>query len=236
MGLVQQSPELVVNSGTSGNVVFPGNVTAGNMVAIIIWNLSSVGLTFSSPGFGTDRGQQGGSGNGAAVLILSRPDVAGGVNSYPISFTSIGNWRAKAYEFDNVATTAHVEASAGNANDTTNNPNAAPAGQIDTGGGGPILVAYVMDRTLGSITGPSGFTGFTGTPSAANAYQGYGAYSIPAGASTDQRGAVTVSAGANYEAVIVAYKAAGGGGGSGALPLTGAGLAQSRLIKGRLIA
>jgi hypothetical protein len=214
MALVQQSAELVVSAGLgddTGTVVFPGNTTAGNLLVFVCWNMSSTGTAFASTGFSTDVVQQGGSGNGAAVAILSQANIAGGTTTYTVNLPSGGNWRVKGYEFNNVVTTSHVEAFENNANDTTNDPTAAPSGTIDTTVGGPIVVGYILDRTLASISGPTGFTGFTGTPHT-NAYQGYSAYNVAAGASTDQRGAVTFSSGANYEAVIVAYKAASAGG------------------------
>lgn len=212
MSLVQQSAETVAPVSTaSASVTFGAATTAGNLVVIVCWNVDGTGRTFASSGFGEDiyRDTQ----TGGCVLVMSQPNIAGGVTSYTVTFGGSQKWRAIAYEFDSVVTTAspgHIEASSSNgANTGGGDMYAAPSGSIDTTQGGPIVAAFLLDRTVTSIGGPSGWTGSgtTGTASSSTAFQGYINYKIASGSSTDERAATTpVGSGPNYDAVIVAYK------------------------------
>lgn len=212
MAFVQQSAELVnLGSGGGGSgtgtVTFPGVTTAGNLVVLVCWNLGGTAVSFTSTAgddFQVDVTQNSGPGLGVAILSTI---ATTGTSTYTVDFAGTPAWRCIGLEFSDVEATSYVEAFSSNGGNTSGGDMFAGAtGEIDTTRGGPIVAAYNIDRTLASLSGPTGWTGTGTRTTAASTIQGYVNYTVASGASTNERGAAPNS-GCNYDAVIVAYKA-----------------------------
>lgn len=210
MAFVQQSNELVVGSGGfgTGDLVFPSATTTGNLIVIVCWSGNTT-FAFSATGFSTDVSQTTAP-NTFAIGILSKIETIG-TTTYTITKSGFAAWRCLGYEFSDVAASSYVEATGDTGTSSIGGTTlyaSRPSG-ITTTVGGPIVAAYSVDRAM-TFSGPSGWTGTGFDVTAYAGFDGYSNYTVNSGTVSGEQGAVSGADGW-VSAVIVAYKASGGG-------------------------
>ena len=209
---LMQRASLDARSTGSGTLAFPSNNTAGNWIAVCI-RAGAMNEAFSiTDSLGNTYRkaiQLNQTGDGDAVAIFYAENIAAGVNTVTVSETIPATLRFAIMEYSGIATSGSLDVTAA-AQGNSASPN---SGNAVTTANGDLLLGVIMTSDAGAYTAGSGYKIEGNIPAEPNTK--LIAEDQIQGSAGTVSASVLLGATDMWAAGLAAFKAAGGGAGTG---------------------